>query len=660
MVFLAVLVFPAFVSAATAEELQAQINALMAQITQLQKQLAEVQGGTAAWCHTFNANLKVGDAGSEVENLVTVLEKEGFEIDNSGRGDLINVTLEESIASAVSGFQQKYADEILKPAGLRYGTGYVGKLTRTKLNQLYGCGIKTKPQPFPCPAYAPPPPDFCTGGDIVYPEKDENSCFRPPKCILPTTDNQPPVIHGVAGPTTLGAGETGTWVIKAYDPENGPLTYDVVWGDTFGSGYAPQTANLPSQTATFTHSYSRAGTYNPTFIVTDSSGFSAKTSISVNVGITPAAVSEQVKCVFHESKTEQKCYSSNNYTCSGTETCVVDVRGAKGEQVTWKSSCGGYAYTIMDGQNEYAEFKCAATTIPIPTIPVCIQIITPAKNPSTGECVNFATPCEVKTGWEKVSSCPLSTTLKPMISPSTVGIGTRKFRPIDPSRCPGTIETSCTLEPANIIKVSVYNEKGVHIDTRENNNSGMAGFLNLPYGNYTVVINAEGFEYYKASFTVCATCEEITTIYLKKISTSSTTPSITVLSPNGGESWTFGNTYGITWKSSGVKTASVYLWFSDGTTCKLADVPAENGKYSVQFAENQLCATQNISIMVTAGQYRIKIYTENEKVDDSSDNYFSIVSAGTSSQPDAINQMANTLESARTILNLMAEFLKNR
>jgi hypothetical protein len=68
-------------------------------------------------------------------------------------------------------------------------------------------------------------------------------------------------------------------------------------------------------------------------------------------------VSESVKCVFNDATTEQECYSEKG-SCKGIGTCVVDVKGKKGEQVTWKSTCGGYAYTTMDGQNDYAEFKC--------------------------------------------------------------------------------------------------------------------------------------------------------------------------------------------------------------------------------------------------------------------------------------------------------------
>lgn len=74
--------------------------------------------------------------------------------------------------------------------------------------------------------------------------------------------------------------------------------------------------------------------------------------------------SEQVKCIFKGSTAVQECVSSASYggqfACKGIETCVTDVKGYLEEQITWKSTCGGYAYTKIDGQNDYAEFNCGA------------------------------------------------------------------------------------------------------------------------------------------------------------------------------------------------------------------------------------------------------------------------------------------------------------
>jgi hypothetical protein len=68
-------------------------------------------------------------------------------------------------------------------------------------------------------------------------------------------------------------------------------------------------------------------------------------------------VDERVKCIFKNSNTRQECYSGEG-ACDGIETCTIDVDGNKGDEILWKSSCGGHAYTVIDGENEYAEFNC--------------------------------------------------------------------------------------------------------------------------------------------------------------------------------------------------------------------------------------------------------------------------------------------------------------
>src|SRR3989338_4400311 len=72
-------------------------------------------------------------------------------------------------------------------------------------------------------------------------------------------------------------------------------------------------------------------------------------------------IKEQVKCLFAGSTQLQKCYTAEQNSrayCSGTDACVADISGYKGERITWKSTCGGYAYTTIDGENEYAKFDC--------------------------------------------------------------------------------------------------------------------------------------------------------------------------------------------------------------------------------------------------------------------------------------------------------------
>ncbi|MDO8524606.1 MAG: Gmad2 immunoglobulin-like domain-containing protein [bacterium] len=129
------LAMPVFAKAISVNELQALIAQLQAQIQALQIQLQQTQGQQPVqWCHTFNTNLGIGSNGEEVAYLQTALEKEGLYQSQGKFG------YDENIASVVVGFQQKYASEILSPVGLKYGTGYLGKSTRAKLNKMYGCG----------------------------------------------------------------------------------------------------------------------------------------------------------------------------------------------------------------------------------------------------------------------------------------------------------------------------------------------------------------------------------------------------------------------------------------------------------------------------------------------------------------------------------------
>ena len=110
-------------------------------------------------------------------------------------------------------------------------------------------------------------------------------------CALPTaTTNNDPVISGVSGPQSLNVGQQGTWTVNASNPNGGILSYSVDWGDIqktcSSSGATCSTAYQKQiqQSAMFTHSYFQAGNYTVMFTVTNSSGQSAKTSLSVKVG----------------------------------------------------------------------------------------------------------------------------------------------------------------------------------------------------------------------------------------------------------------------------------------------------------------------------------------------------------------------------------------
>ena len=150
------------------------------------------------WCHTFNVNLKIGDSDKspvgegEIGALRSALTREGFEIGDEHSSNF-PAYFGESTAAAVTGFQEKYKNEILTPSGLQRGTGYVGPATRKKLNQLYGC---SKPRPY-LPPHQYPSSIPCTA--------DEKQCSdgsyvsrTQPKCefaTCPSNSPQPLIIN---------------------------------------------------------------------------------------------------------------------------------------------------------------------------------------------------------------------------------------------------------------------------------------------------------------------------------------------------------------------------------------------------------------------------------------------------------------------------------
>lgn len=121
----------------TIQKLLAQIEELKKQIAFYQQKINEIltQRGESIYCSKLERDLYFGLINdSDVRCLQQFLKLQGPEIYPEGlvTGNFLSLTRQ-----AVIRFQEKYADEILKPLGLEKGTGYVGLLTRTKINQLF-------------------------------------------------------------------------------------------------------------------------------------------------------------------------------------------------------------------------------------------------------------------------------------------------------------------------------------------------------------------------------------------------------------------------------------------------------------------------------------------------------------------------------------------
>jgi len=107
--------------------------------------------------------------------------------------------------------------------------------------------------------------------------------------VTTTSSGPAPTISGLDTPSTLAINQSGTWVVRVSLPSGsgGDLRYSVTWGDELvgasaTSIKAPEPATLQTS-ATFTHSYSRSGTYTPVFTITNDAGLSASTSATISV-----------------------------------------------------------------------------------------------------------------------------------------------------------------------------------------------------------------------------------------------------------------------------------------------------------------------------------------------------------------------------------------
>lgn len=79
--------------------------------------------------------------GEDVRKLQEILNFEkDTQVENSGTGSPGNESNYFGIKTknAVARFQEKFKDEILSPAGLFKATGYFGRLTIKKIEEIYG------------------------------------------------------------------------------------------------------------------------------------------------------------------------------------------------------------------------------------------------------------------------------------------------------------------------------------------------------------------------------------------------------------------------------------------------------------------------------------------------------------------------------------------
>jgi hypothetical protein len=125
-------------------------------------------------------------------------------------------------------------------------------------------------------------------------------------------------------------------------------------------------------------------------LITITNSFGASNIVGFQVSgdvVKPVLISETIKCVFNGSTQPQYCSTTNKdgkvYSFASIGSAGGSVSGYEDEKLTWKSSCGGYAYTVMDGKTETISFSCGSV------LPLTTSTTTPISiNGSCGTKVN--------------------------------------------------------------------------------------------------------------------------------------------------------------------------------------------------------------------------------------------------------------------------------
>jgi hypothetical protein len=105
--------------------------------------------------------------------------------------------------------------------------------------------------------------------------------------VTGASQSNPLSINGLDAPTSLALGQSGAWTVHVLAGSGtGTIHYSVIWGDE--ATMMTSGIMIPAQTSvqtsgTFTHAYSRSGTYYPVFTVTDDSGRIVTASSAVTV-----------------------------------------------------------------------------------------------------------------------------------------------------------------------------------------------------------------------------------------------------------------------------------------------------------------------------------------------------------------------------------------
>ena len=578
------------------------------------------------WCHTFTSAINQGDLGDEVRALQTALNKEGLysgEIDGKFfKGG--------ALESAVKAFQKK--NKINQ-------VGYVGPITREKLNAFYGCA----PVATTCTSFTYSNWSKCDSSRIQTRTITKSS---PAGC----TGGTPDILSRTCTPTQLSVdlkanGSDGPVTIKKGDALT--LSWTVANAVSCSSDWGGEASETGGNTPFVSSLMPATQTFKITCV--NSSG----TSVSDRVKVDVVSVSIQITNPTSTAKSAITWTAGQKYNITWEETLLDDAVFSiafgqmsgpltfisnntpallKSYPWTIDSSISPGTYVLFIGQYDSVLGRFVDDKY---TTSGTINIVAPPVTPAVTVFKNINYDGNSQgygVGSYTLSQMNAKGTLNDSISSVKVNSGYKV-----------TFYQDYNFGGASIVKTA--DDSTLYNDGWNDRISSMkvevtAGICKAEGESIPVIANppvcCSGLTAIRpmianitGSAGICTakcgngTCDSVTeTNYNCPQDCTVSQPSITVTSPNGGESWKVGEAYNITWESSGVENVDITAFNM-----------ASNNLYVVANAIPAYLKTANWTVgnnlggsITPVGNYIIKIVDHtNSQVFDTSDNYFTIV-----------------------------------
>jgi len=454
------------------------------------------------------------------------------------------------------------------------------------------------------------------------------------------------IISGVSGPQTLKVNQKGTWTVSAYSRVGGNLSYSVDWGEGNDSFQTPSVNSTTQQSATFSHRYSSSGVRTITFTATrentiqcfrapcPSNKESAQATLTVNVGgvVTSSAVTVltpnggetwKIGSTYTIDWKDNNPTYGQNYTISllhSTKVFYKNILNNAGDPgIDWTiPSCSNYSECSSDFMIEPGPYFMKICQVNSNICDISDNYFTIAGGTETSN--KFLSPTEGNK-WKIGQTYWIS--LTEGLSSDYHGL-LHQFNLVDKNN--GFVGSICPPYSLN---------KG------DANFSWVAGSLySACIGTSNVGFNAQPGSYKIVFKELNSNGNTIRTTESKWFYLTNSSSSITVLSPNGGETWTKGATKTIKWSDN---TATVVCDNCGAPAPRYYNITLE--PYTTPCTTNicpqyptrsyQIYSTKNLSYSwqvgktsdgstIPDGSYTMQVCEATTGVCDTSNSYFKI------------------------------------